>query len=167
MDSNGNDAPINSLTRDELHKIQNSWDLPNNLKASKDSNLEEMPNDLKTSQTAPQNQTVENALSEKFEKTSDSLLGKRKKIFQVETVKTDKAPDHSSDEGLMTMMDDREEEEASREVTSSKVRKTSDEVAATEENLFNNEAAATSSPDQNQSNILSLLKEIKDNQLKF
>ena len=65
------------------------------------------------------------------------------------------------------MMDDREEEEASREVTSSKVRKTSDEVAATEENLFNNEAAATSFPDQNQSNILSLLKEIKDNQLKF
>lgn len=155
------EAPAHQLSRDELHKIQNTWDLPNNLKATKDANLEELQ------QSDPRNVAAlatGEPLADAADKNADSVsvLGKRRKIFQVETVRNDSVQDKSPkfEVGL------NEEDEESKPRL--KIQKTSsDPVDETDENLFQKSAysqAADAWPgEESQSNILTLLKEIKDN----
>ena len=80
-EDNFNDAARNEITRDQLLKIQNTWDIPKNLKIH--------------------NQTCEEkcGLSQGglADKLNHSLLGKRKQIFQIETVKNEPHVDKSTD----------------------------------------------------------------------
>lgn len=45
------EAPVPQLSRDELHKIQNTWDIPSNFKTSKDTHLEESSADQRGAAT--------------------------------------------------------------------------------------------------------------------
>lgn len=91
-----NDTKINQISRDELEKIQNTWDLPKSLKASKDICSEDLLGESKNSGSSllgnSTNDTTAALSTHKNDKNSDSLLGKRK-IFQVETVKTEASQD--------------------------------------------------------------------------
>ena len=74
-----------------MEKIQNTWDMPKSLKTSKDFGSEDLNGDSKNSGngTLTTERTISSATGpQNVEKNNDSLLGKRK-LFQVETVKTD------------------------------------------------------------------------------
>lgn len=90
VDTFNDTTQINQLSRDELEKIQNTWDLPKTLKASKEICSEDLQAESKNSGSLLGNSSNEVAVlsTQKNDKNSDSLLGKRK-LFQVETVKTD------------------------------------------------------------------------------
>ena len=106
-------------------------------------------------------------VADSVDKNADasSILGKRRKIFQVETVRNDTALDKSAKFEVGLREGD---EEPHQKLKAHKT--SSDHADDVDENLLQKSANSQADAwdgDEGQSNILTLLKEIKDNQLKF
>ena len=168
IQSNFNDDLVNTLPRDELSKIQNTWELPTNLKVDKNANHENQSEVYKKGSVCQMSALIElNQTSQKHEIEKTSLLGKRQKLFEVEVVKNDCQLGPNKQEIDLPEL-------KSEQPKVQKIAKICSDYAFDSKNELDDLLTAHIDDDknehatyENQKAILNILAEIKDNQLKL